>query len=606
MPPVRHDTRHKVADDDYDDDDESEDGSGESESSGDDPRLVKRRRILAFLAVAFVALAGYCLWLFGYTESPEGKTRLHNSVRVPVEAEDVLLPFLPGTTLTESWDHNLVEGMCRGREKEGLPVFDDDDEDEADEETFSADSYEGEDEPANARRLKVPVVAVDGIRRFKLASGATMPYYGSANVQQEAPSGAEFVIFIFHGAVRDAINYFCSGKKLMEAQKKYPLEKSLLVVLKWHYLIDMPIDTDVWWNSSKPWGSWMAGGHSDQNSGAVISSFSVIDEFLVYLADNPEKYPNLKEIVLMGHSAGGQTLHRYAFATHLKPPHLSTPEDVRMKRGFRSDLDVRFVVANPSSYLYLDHNRWAYTCGDRDGYAKSCSTMTYQPFSFDEGRHGWEVDFQYGDRGWRVTEGLADNGTDHPFICRTHAWNSWFYGLDWHALKNGFVIPYLAEHPDLKQAEMMYPERDVVYLVGQNDTCWDDEFPFCDDRCWTRNIPTSKCYRNHMDMRCPAMLEGPNRKTRAFHYIRHLYEHYGRKVHNLFVIKGVGHQGGQMVTSDYGLTAIEGTIDQVTHLAIDPLSVPLGEASYVPLVPTMPPPPPPPPTVPPPPAPLEV
>eukprot|EP00932_Pfiesteria_piscicida_P000926 SRR837773.10906.p1 GENE.SRR837773.10906~~SRR837773.10906.p1 ORF type:complete len:604 (-),score=130.86 SRR837773.10906:91-1902(-) len=577
---------YKVADRDDDADDGDEDYEDSSSGSGDSDAergFATKVGLVALLGMVLIAAGGLMLW----RRSPAKP-----QVRIPKVAESIKMPLIPGTNLTSSWNHELMESMCKGRVPEGLPKFDDDDEDDADEEAF-ADAYEGEEPEQAGRRLKSAVVAVDGIRRFKLSSGATMPYYGSADIQQEEASGAEFAVFIFHGAVRDAINYFCSGKVVAEKQAKYPLDKVLLIVLKWHYLVDMPIATDVWWNSSKPWGSWMAGGHSSEDSGATISSFSVIDEFLVYLADNREKYPKLKEILLMGHSAGGQTLHRYSFATHLKPPHLSTEEDVRLKRGFRSDLDVRFVVANPSSYLYLDKHRWAYVCGDEE-HPTSCSTMTYMPFEFDQGRHGYDVDFEYGDKGWRVTEGLGVPGKDYPFICRTHGWNNWFYGLNWKHLKSGFIIPYLAEHPDIEMAVRMYPERDIVYLVGQNDTCWDDEFPFCDQQCWTRKIPTSKCYRNHMDMRCPAMLQGPNRKMRALHYIRHLYEFYAKRVHNLFVVPNIGHQGGAIVTSDYGLTAIEGTMDTLLHLAVDPLSVPLGEAGVpLPYEPPTPPPPPP-------------
>mmetsp|Transcript_57682 Transcript_57682/g.122723 ORF Transcript_57682/g.122723 Transcript_57682/m.122723 type:complete len:601 (+) Transcript_57682:81-1883(+) len=569
--------------------DETTDLLGTSTQESEDKRAQKPIGILMLIgSIVSVTALAYVFYRYWNEYFPNERiAAFPNGRPMPKMAPDVKMPLLKdGSGLTESWDFDFVDRFCKGREKEGLPVFDDDDEDEDDENAFSDDSYEHDDgtklpnqtSSRLRRRLKSAQVADDGIRRFKLASGATMPYYGSVDIQQEETSGAEFAIFVFHGAVRDASNYFCSGREVMVAQKKYPLEKSLLVVLKWHYEIDMPIPTDVWWNSSKPWGSWMAGGHSDEKSGAAISSFAVIDEFLVHLADNP-KYPNLQEILLMGHSAGGQTLHRYAFATHLKPPEISTKEDVEKKLGFRNDIDVRFVIANPSSYLYLDTNRWAYSCGDEDIKRDGCTSMEYKPYKFSQARHGWTVDFEYGDEGYRVTEGLGQPGKDYPFICRSTSFNNWFYGLNWQHIEDGYVVPYIADHPDIKTALQYYPLRDVVYLVGQNDTCWDNEFPFCDDQCWTKSVSTSTCYRNHMDMRCPAMLQGPNRKQRALHYQRHLFEHYGRKVHNLFVIPNTGHQGGRMVTSDYGLTAIEGGLSLVASESVDPLSVPLTTTS---------------------------
>ena len=67
----------------------------------------------------------------------------------------------------------------------------------------------------------------------------------------------------------------------------------------------------------------------------------------------------------MGHSAGGQFLSRYAAAAKGEPMGVS----------------VRYVVSNPSSYLYLDatrpgpvlgctgYNQWKYGMANRTGYA---------------------------------------------------------------------------------------------------------------------------------------------------------------------------------------------------------------------------------------------
>eukprot|EP00929_Paragymnodinium_shiwhaense_P109601 TRINITY_DN76073_c0_g1_i1.p1 TRINITY_DN76073_c0_g1~~TRINITY_DN76073_c0_g1_i1.p1 ORF type:complete len:579 (+),score=80.41 TRINITY_DN76073_c0_g1_i1:70-1806(+) len=525
--------------------------------------------------VAGVVLAVLCSLVFVAASVRDVFAREHG--QFSPEASSTKMPFLKDAdALTSAWDASHVEHMCKGRQPEGLPVFDDDDEDEDDEEIADGKPPASK---SKKRRLKEAVVAVKGIRRFRLKGGATMPYYGSQDIQQDLPSDAEFAIFVFHGAVRDAINYFCAGKRLMETQQKYPLDKSLLIVLKWHYEIDKPIGSDVWWNSSKPWGSWMAGGNSDKESGVSVSAFAVIDQFLLHVADK-KKFPKMKDVLLMGHSAGGQTLHRYAFMTHLKPPFMSTPEDVANNRGFRKDIDVRFVIANPSSYVYLDKNRWAYSCGDHG--SESCTEMTYMPYNFSVARMGWSVDFEYGDEGYRTTRGLGKPGPDLPFLCRDSKWDHWFYGLEWDKIDNGLIIPYISQHPDIDAAVRMYPHRDVVYLVGQNDTCTDNEFSFCDKECWTRDVDTAKCYRNHMDMRCPAMLQGPNRKQRALHYQRHLLEYYGKKVHNLFVVPNTGHQGGKMVSSKYGLTAIEGTIKELLHLSIDPHSIPLGPVHNAP------------------------
>jgi hypothetical protein len=69
-----------------------------------------------------------------------------------------------------------------------------------------------------------------------------------------------------------------------------------------------------------------------------LSSFAATDR-LLQVIDNRAIFPALKEIVVAGHSAGGQFVQRYA-ATNRLDGKLTVP--------------LRYVVANPSSYLYLE------------------------------------------------------------------------------------------------------------------------------------------------------------------------------------------------------------------------------------------------------------
>ena len=75
-----------------------------------------------------------------------------------------------------------------------------------------------------------------------------------------------------------------------------------------------------------------------------ISSFEVIDTILMHLA-NREIFPHLQQVVLVGHSAGGQLVQCYAVVGH--------EESVLQKVG----IHIRCVVANPSSYLYFNDQR---------------------------------------------------------------------------------------------------------------------------------------------------------------------------------------------------------------------------------------------------------
>jgi hypothetical protein len=60
-------------------------------------------------------------------------------------------------------------------------------------------------------------------------------------------------------------------------------------------------------------GSNWASGAANQYpwNHASISSYTVLDEIIKYY-NNAALYPNLKHIVIAGHSLGGQTVHRYA------------------------------------------------------------------------------------------------------------------------------------------------------------------------------------------------------------------------------------------------------------------------------------------------------
>lgn len=85
--------------------------------------------------------------------------------------------------------------------------------------------------------------------------------------------------------------------------------------------------------------TWRGGGNPVNAKDA--SSFHATDELLRHLADR-RVFPNLKRIVLAGHSAGGQFVHRYAAASR-------AVESV--------GVPVKLIVSNPSSYLYLDARR---------------------------------------------------------------------------------------------------------------------------------------------------------------------------------------------------------------------------------------------------------
>ena len=82
--------------------------------------------------------------------------------------------------------------------------------------------------------------------------------------------------------------------------------------------------------------SWRNGGGAVGN--AAVTSFDMGDAIVQRLV-RKEVFPNLKRIVIAGHSAGGQYVGRYAMANQMHE---------------RAGVPVSYVVANPSSYTYPD------------------------------------------------------------------------------------------------------------------------------------------------------------------------------------------------------------------------------------------------------------
>jgi pimeloyl-ACP methyl ester carboxylesterase len=85
--------------------------------------------------------------------------------------------------------------------------------------------------------------------------------------------------------------------------------------------------------------SWRSGGGEVSND--KLTSFDFMDEIVRRLS-RKEVFPNLKSIVVAGHSAGGQFVIRYEMANQVH-------DSVRVP--------ISYVVSNPSTYTYVDEMR---------------------------------------------------------------------------------------------------------------------------------------------------------------------------------------------------------------------------------------------------------
>ena len=115
--------------------------------------------------------------------------------------------------------------------------------------------------------------------------------------------------------------------------------------------------------------SWRSGGTSTSHPG--LASFDFIDQILRKLA-NRNVFPNMRAIVVAGHSAGGQVVARYQMANKVHET-LGVP--------------VTYVVANPSSYAWPDAMRVlpvddAVAASAKDGWNQTepHTKFSYAPF----------------------------------------------------------------------------------------------------------------------------------------------------------------------------------------------------------------------------------
>jgi hypothetical protein len=119
--------------------------------------------------------------------------------------------------------------------------------------------------------------------------------------------------------------------------------------------------------------SWRSGGTATNNE--KLTSFDFTDEILRKLA-RKDIFPNLKAIVVAGHSAGGQYVNRYAMANTVHES-LGVP--------------VTYVVSNPSSYAYLDNTRPNADGSDfrtfTDG--RNCTTYNQWPYGLERRTGGY-------------------------------------------------------------------------------------------------------------------------------------------------------------------------------------------------------------------------
>jgi hypothetical protein len=143
------------------------------------------------------------------------------------------------------------------------------------------------------------------------------------------------LVVVVHGALRDSDRYLA----LARAAARRAGSNALLVAPQFLSEVDTGAPGGALHWEVEGW----KGGHPALGP-AALSSFAVMDSLLDQLTwpANPGRDPG---VVIFGNSAGGQFVNRYAA--------VGRGPDVLAQRG----VHVRFVISNPSTYLYFDRDR---------------------------------------------------------------------------------------------------------------------------------------------------------------------------------------------------------------------------------------------------------
>jgi len=308
-------------------------------------------------------------------------------------------------------------------------------------------------------------------------------------------------LIMVHGAGRDADNYFRTA--VAAAFLAGALEDTLVVSPRFasnagQGCRDALAPEEVDWNCN----SWRSGGPALNNE--KITSFDFVDEILRKLA-RKDVFPNLRAIVVAGHSAGGQYVNRYEMANR-----------VYDKLG----VTINYVVSNPSSYAYPDSVR------PTDGaYTVSARAPGYVPAPPDgeaaNGSGGAAARASNNGPNTVAVQGFRPFGDARN--CTT--FDQWPYGIK---NRSGYTQKFSDD-----ELKTQLAARPTTYLLGELDV-----------------LPLGG-----FDSSCAAMAQGPTRLARGEAFGKYVNEALGAH-HHVKIVPLCGHNARCMFTAEPALPII--------------------------------------------------
>ena len=259
----------------------------------------------------------------------------------------------------------------------------------------------------------------------------------SQDWRQPLPNVTRALILV-HGRLRNAQTYLQSG---IDAAEHAGVSANTLVIapqfLNASDIKRNHLDGQVLrWNGN----DWMAGEPS--TGPGQISSYGALDQIIKHLG-NRTLFPALKEIVVAGHSGGGQVVQRFALTGHDHP--------TLKNEGIR----LRYVVANPSSYAYFSRQRPVqFDTASCPGFNDWKYGLQHLP-AYAKGQSAEQLEQAYVSRDITYLLGQQDTDPNHPALDKScEAETQGAYRL----MRGHNYFDYLKHrHPQLSQTLVEVP-----------------------------------------------------------------------------------------------------------------------------------------------------
>ena len=250
--------------------------------------------------------------------------------------------------------------------------------------------------------------------------------------------GIQRALIIVHGRLRNAQTYLHSAE---QAASQAGQSANTLVIAP-QFLNEADVQRHHLDNPLLRWkgNAWMAGELSV--GPGQISSYGALDQIIEHLG-NRQLFPALKEIVVAGHSGGGQVVQRFALTGHDHPA-LQTA-------GIR----LRYVVANPSSYAYFSPQRPVpFDVASCPGFNDWKYGLQHLP-PYAQGQSAEQLEQRYVSRHITYLLGQQDTDPNHPALDKScEAETQGAYRL----IRGQHYFDYLKQlHPQLNQQLVEVP-----------------------------------------------------------------------------------------------------------------------------------------------------